>query len=308
MIYKGEMSLLNEIINSAVSEDSNLGEILRKCKVLASKLNNPTLAEWLIHEANGYPKESDIPGYRKLTLTVKGNFDNCAYSVSNVTVPNMCIPKEARETFKYSEFRESVHSAQELIRGANETGIYKTSVGDLAVFLHNKVYDGYGCRGAWGEIGKSGLVEIVNTVRNKILDFALDLQKNIPEAEDITLIKPQEVDQNLMTQIVNNNIFGNENNLIGIADKSKINIRIAKNDINELEKYLKSYNVQQEDINTLKSAITEDGEIEISNDKYGKSVSKWLGNMLQKAIEGTWSIGIATAGNVLGYALNQYYQ
>ena len=49
------MSLLEDIQSAAVDSNSDLGTILRKCKLLAARLGSKTLENWLIYESNGYP-------------------------------------------------------------------------------------------------------------------------------------------------------------------------------------------------------------------------------------------------------------
>jgi len=58
------MSLLEEIQNEAVDKNSDLGTILRKCKVLAASLGSEPLENWLIWESNGYPDNVQVPDYR----------------------------------------------------------------------------------------------------------------------------------------------------------------------------------------------------------------------------------------------------
>lgn len=49
------MTVLEEIQNEAVDSKSDLGALLRKCKVLAARLGSKQLQDWLIWESNGYP-------------------------------------------------------------------------------------------------------------------------------------------------------------------------------------------------------------------------------------------------------------
>jgi len=66
------MSLLEEIQTAAVDSTSDLGAILRRCKVLAARLGSKPLEEWLLWESNGYPAEAELPDYRVWGIAVKG--------------------------------------------------------------------------------------------------------------------------------------------------------------------------------------------------------------------------------------------
>lgn len=68
------MTLLEDIQNSAVDANSDLGTLLRKCKLLAARLGSQPLEDWLIWESNGYPDDVPVPDYRIWSLEVKGDF------------------------------------------------------------------------------------------------------------------------------------------------------------------------------------------------------------------------------------------
>jgi len=68
------MSLLEEIQREAVDSNSDLGALLRKCKLLAARLGSQALEDWLIWESNGYPNNISVPDYRTWTLKIKGHF------------------------------------------------------------------------------------------------------------------------------------------------------------------------------------------------------------------------------------------
>jgi len=55
------MSLLEEIQNEAVGSNSDIGLLLRKCKLFAARLGSQPLEDWLQWESNGYPDDVDIP-------------------------------------------------------------------------------------------------------------------------------------------------------------------------------------------------------------------------------------------------------
>ena len=60
------MSLLREIQDAAVDGTSDLESLLRKCRVLATRLKHDELKNWVTWELDGYPAEVPLPDYRKL--------------------------------------------------------------------------------------------------------------------------------------------------------------------------------------------------------------------------------------------------
>ena len=55
------MLLLEEIQAAAIDSHSDLGSVLRKCKVLAARLGSQPLENWLLWESNGFPDDVEIP-------------------------------------------------------------------------------------------------------------------------------------------------------------------------------------------------------------------------------------------------------
>lgn len=58
------MTLLEDIQNAAIDAKSDLGTLLRKCKLLAARLGSQQLEDWVLWESNGYPADVNVPDYR----------------------------------------------------------------------------------------------------------------------------------------------------------------------------------------------------------------------------------------------------
>lgn len=89
------MSLLEDIQNVAVDGTSDLGTLLRKCKLLAARLDNKQLENWLLWESNGYPDDAEVPEYRVWPLQLKGHFSGYGGSgISNAPIPLAVVPEK----------------------------------------------------------------------------------------------------------------------------------------------------------------------------------------------------------------------
>ena len=60
------VSLLREIQVGAADGSVPLSDLLRKTKILAARLNNARLADWVENELNGYAASDDLPPYRRV--------------------------------------------------------------------------------------------------------------------------------------------------------------------------------------------------------------------------------------------------
>lgn len=138
------MALLEEIQNEAVDSKSDLGQLLRKCKVLASRLGSKPLEHWLLWESQRYPKGADLPAYRHWPLIIHGFFAGPFQSQLTTIVPAELIPEQYREKFTTLQCRASVAVVQEAIRNARD-GTITCELGLLGLLLGEKTYRNMNC-------------------------------------------------------------------------------------------------------------------------------------------------------------------
>lgn len=300
------MSLLEEIHEAAIDGESDLGTLLRKCKVLAAHLGSKPLEDWLLWESNGYPKDIEPPDYRVWPLEVKGHFSGSYGSgLRNAPVPTYCIPEDSRESYRRYKCRESVSLVETALRETDE-GILRVSTNDLAVALGQKVYQGLNCLQAWAEFPKTHFVEVLNTVRNRVLDFSLAIWKEYPGAGENYMSEGSGIEPSKVTQIFNLTIFGGAANLVGIASGSQVTLNIVERDFNSLKTALLRSGIQESDIDELESILSAESET-TTKKAFSPGVSSWIANMVGKAASGSWQVGVGAAGAMLAQALSKYF-
>jgi hypothetical protein len=299
------MSLLEDIQNAAVNGQSDLGEVLRKCKVLAARLGSKPLEDWLLWESNGYPDDAPLPDYRIWDIQLKGHFSGPAQSmIKNASIPAVCVPKQYRERFTRHECRRSVAAIHDLAREAH-SGILHIPFPNLSVVLGENVMQHMNCVEAWGFFGKSQLVEVLNSVRNRILDFALALWKENPSAGDTGSTAPK-IEPAKVNQIFNTTVYGGPATVVGSAAHSTLSFDIMVNDIAGLERALRDAGINSSDVAELKEAIASDPTPRDMR-SLGPRVRDWIANMTTKAAKGAWDVGIEAAGGILAAAISRYY-
>lgn len=300
------MTLIEEIQKEAVDSKSDLGTVLRKCKILAARLGSLPLENWLLWESNGYPDDVPVPDYRIWPLQLKGHFSGPFGSgIRNAPIPWMCLPDNAREFYQNYKCRQSIASIEDILR-KSKGGSLHVSTGDLAVVLGANVYERQNCAQAWAEFSTSSLVELLNTVRNRVLDFALAVWKESPTAGEPHDKTSRDIEPGRVTQIFNTTVYGGAANLVGSTTNSAITFTVSKNDFASLEKALRGNGVQDDDIRELDKAVRSD-ERPNTAQAFGPRVSSWIASMIKKAAQGTWQIGIGAAGKLLADAISKYY-
>ncbi|MFG6458246.1 hypothetical protein [Roseateles sp. BYS96W] len=299
------MTLLEEIQTLAVDSSTDVAALLRKCKLLAARLQTVELEQWVAHEANGYPDQVPVPEYRTWPVQLKGHFAGpFGSAINNAPIPFAVLPSEIRKKYEDYECRQSIASIEGLL-GKNKNGVLTVVTGDLAMFLGSKVYKGYNCIQAWGEFGTMAHIEVVNSVRNRVLDFAIEIWKLDPKAGELgTQASP--IGAQRVTQIFNTTVYGGSANLVGSAESSTVTFHIGVQDIDSLRMVLTANAVQDTDIQDLEAALSSDPQPTASN-QYGPKVTAWIAGMMSKAASGSWAIGLGAAGNLLASAIAKYY-
>ena len=103
------MQLLDEIVTSASGSDEQIAVTLRKCLVLAFKLKNDSLKDWVAHELNGYGNDDPLPNYRKAHGNAKGLFlGPHTSSINEQPIPASFPDKEHRCWASEIELRQPI--------------------------------------------------------------------------------------------------------------------------------------------------------------------------------------------------------
>lgn len=164
--------LVLELQRDCLNREVPVSDILRKAHVVAKKLNQVEIQEWIRYELNGYPDDDIVPEYREIRGTpmamdvYRGNW-----------LPIIINNSEIETLISERKITESVTSLANLFITSSEPDLvldyssnkreiickiikYNT---DVKLFIHpNEVY------------------KIIEVVRNKLLDWCLDLEsKNI---------------------------------------------------------------------------------------------------------------------------------
>lgn len=207
------MSLLREIQNAAVDASVPIATLLRKCKILAARLGNDQFKAWIDNELNGYSSKEDLPAYRIVRVNSKGHFSGPFQSgLKNADIPMTCMPENLRDNLSYTYLTSAAAGLEDLI-GRCERGVLSEPWNpDIAAHFGGDIYEGMACMQAWKVIPISAVVSAVDTIRTRVLNFALEIEEEAPEAGEAppnTIPLPQDRVQ----QIFNTNIYGTVQNL-----------------------------------------------------------------------------------------------
>jgi len=304
------MSLLREIQSDAVDTNVDISVVLRKCKVLAARLGNKEFKLWVEHELNGYPSKDDLPEYRVLHVQSRGHFSGMFQSsMKNAVIPPSTIPKEFHYLINTEYLMQPISFYASLTADArgNRENLMSSWPADLIAAMQSKIYEDMSLLDAWKVIPNGAIAALLDTVRNRILSFVLEIEAEAPDAgEALPNVKP--IDDKRVNQVFNTYIQGNVDSLVAGSQTITHNteITVIQNDLESLKQYLESIGIGELDLKELDQAIQEDAESGVKGN-LGDKVKAWLGKMVSKAGSSTWNIATSVATNLLIKALSAYY-
>lgn len=200
------MSLLREIQDAAIDSKTDLASLLRKCKVLAARLGSEEFKSWVDSELSGYKNVEDLPEYRVLHVTSKGHFSGAFGSgINNADIPMFCLPEKFRETMSRSNMMEPVASIEALVSKSDGGTAQEPWNPDFVAMVGQKIYRNMNCMQAWKVIPITALIAALDEIRNRILNFVLEIEAQDPDAGEAALnsspVPPEKVNQIFNTYI-----------------------------------------------------------------------------------------------------------
>jgi hypothetical protein len=179
------MTLLREIQSAAMDSTIPIPDVLRKCKVLAARLKNKPLAEWVDRELNGYPDAESTPEYRRAKVQSVGHFTGAfGAALKNAPLPSLCLPADLRHVATDQTFLEPIASLCEHI-AKSKGALHAKWPPDIIAFVQTSFYENLVLGDAYRLIPTSIVVGIIDTIRTKVLDFALAIEGEAPDAGDV---------------------------------------------------------------------------------------------------------------------------
>jgi len=304
------VSLLHEIQAAVLQEDTDLGPILLKLRLLAARLGSQPLADWVKQESEGYPSNTEVPDYRIIGVSYTANFSGAFGSgIQNAPISPYLIEKFAGKRWVRYEMRDSIASVDDLLTTSGKGGSFGINAANLILLLQGKVYPDYSCNSVSGHISRSALAAIRHSVRSRVLELTIELEKSIPEATGV-LLGPSSASSNkhsaAATQIAQQIIYGNYTSISASGDGTSIAIAFGDRDQAGLFEFLTQSGFPKADAKEIANlASTEDPSSKA--EPMGPKVRAWLVKNIKKATNGTWKMGISVASDVIKEALLKFY-
>lgn len=308
------MKLISDIINELVNAEISLQSPLLKTKVLASRLKNMELLQWVDSELNGYRSDDQLPRYRIYESTIvcswaNGNRMTGITQGQNMYLQTRGYSKVLDDYFSTFPFHDSISTLESFKSNKDNTTLSiplsLNYCGILAEKIQKQGNYLFAIISASKTISATIVETILSVVRSKLLDFMLKLDEEFGHVTDLTDLNDKNKMNKVINTIMNNNIITGNGNVLNNGNNNEINYVVEKYDFDSLEKKLQENEVSAEDISELKAVIVEKPNAE--KKEFAQGVNKWLKKMLDKSLDGTWKVGIGTASKLLSDLIASYY-
>ena len=190
--------LVESIIADITNHDVSISDLLRKAHVLAFKLNNPTLKNWLNCEVNGYDSDAEIPRYRKLSAVLFGQIEqNRGFAGSMIyhhfRLPIDHLPDKIKSLIQSWDYRSPINEIQHILDSSKSDGCVRVTCSNQIIplvsqALESNIY----INQVWLEVPLYDLSNIVDSVKNKLLDIMLGIDTELELGVDFNWPQIQE--------------------------------------------------------------------------------------------------------------------
>ena len=301
------MQLISDIINHLVSQDVSLTVPLTKTKVLATRIENPQLLEWVNNELKGYSDKISLPEYRKTQGSVLADFINNNYKITNYPIQLPDVGEELEREMKEFLLFESISTMEANWKNENDVMILRYPDGvkaSLEKIMRNSNGPYFQLLNVGISVPLQFILQVLAAVKDRLLDFMLEIERQFGMETELATLKMNNTKvDNIYHTTIHNNGHGNivntgNNSIIKVGEGSTIRNKEKLSDI------LSFNRVPQEDLADLLKII-DTGAINASG--YGIAVNSWIKRMIGRALDGTWNVEIGKAGKILDDTLKAYY-
>lgn len=298
--------LLADMKLQLLDDSVPVSSILRMALVLSYENEDLNLREWVNAEIDGYKEGVEVPDYRHGHCQSFGNFVGPGYAYMNsMPLPPYFIPQKYHSVTNELLFRENFRTLEVALLSALKDGGYARCnwPADLIALLSDKFYQRFRLVAAWVLVQPSDILEVVETVRNRLLRYVLEIDPSYVSNDEKGIKRGKE----RMATVFNTTILGNVSGLnqnCENVDQTLINElkSIPSGDWPALSRFIdKIGSIAQNDKDDLKNAIDEDKKV--GSVGVGLNANKWIDRIRSGSIKFATSLSMNVVANLITQAI-----
>lgn len=301
------MTLLQDVINGASSE-TPVATLLRQVKILSSRTGTASLATWVGQELSGYADDENVPTYRgPFQVRPLGHFvGGFGAEVRNAQIPPSTLPHELREGQLFNlVLEQGIRQIEEWSKAEHTAFAWPA---DTIPLYNHLVSTGAAQRIVRSDMGlvevhyavtASTFVGVLDAVRNKVLDLALDLERVAPLAGQPDAPREQ---QGLAVAAIHNHFHAVSNVAINSVGTSQVVVGPPRpGDVDSLIRYLGAAGVPAASLQELTDAAAAD----VADPGTGTGKQSWARTRAWLTHAAT-DTGTGALGGVIGAAAGSF--
>jgi hypothetical protein len=216
------MNYIEQIIEDLVDSSKTLVDPLLKTKVMANRICNGELLEWVNNELDGYrlKDEIEIPKYRRHgKQTFFYSYSRQGNIYMDQQVPLSRLDESFRDRIMFHEFEEGVQLLEEHASGKHAEYIVREFPLDMCNTITAQLKDAIPTIKVFKfriMLHISEVTQVLGEIRNKLLGFICEIDKAFPDLDDLIKQKltVKEEFQQRVTNIFQTHIYARDNNTI----------------------------------------------------------------------------------------------
>jgi hypothetical protein len=227
--------------------------------------------------------------------------------IKNIQIPAMAIDERFRSGLTEVYFRQGVASIKSMI-DSSENGSMRIPWPAEAYQLvgQGDIIADMNLIQAIRVINISELTGTLDAVRNKILNFVLELETRDPEAGEAVKERgqiPKDQVQHIFKTIIKGDVANLAQGSSHFIQEAAVQVR--KGDIDALLRAVSNLGVSPEDTAELRFVVEQ--EPKCKRGEFGSKVSAWIGKIVSKAAHGAYEVTTKVVADVAAEALKRYY-
>jgi hypothetical protein len=231
------VTLLDDIIDAATDPVASVPDLLRKVQVVARRVGAPDVEAWVRHELQGYPEDVELPAYRVLDAQPIGRYTG---PMGSSHLEQLTLMAPGLERYWTAPMRAPVQSLVSLAGDEGDDNIgYTWSHLDVEKYERSGVFsiNMMGLFSVQSRVSRDALRGVVDNIKSKALDLALDLQAEYPDAGEQggpTVAAEPQLRQIVYNFTTTNNISGGHGNNVAVGSNIEQRSKVRLGDTDDL--------------------------------------------------------------------------
>lgn len=287
--------LILELQADALDPHARTSDLLRKALVISKKLGINEIERWITNELNGYTEREEIPAYRKIRGEVKVWNPYHGWQPLNFGDP------EHGEALSSRTIGQPISELDELREGGKDASLHvpfsqkitNALMRNMEVPLQPSLH-----------VPHTEIVGILDTVRNNLLQWALELEQKGVIGEGMTFSKEEKSAATQVTYQITNNIGSMSHSQLQQHSSGSSQVINAALNLEALTELIRLLNSAKSTL-PLESPIRAEYVAEIQTLESQASSPKPKTTILAESLKSIRTILEGAAGNVLASDIAQ---